>query len=308
MQGQLFAVFQKAPILGETRDLNSGQHQNTPAAIVSYPAWVKFFGQDPQVLGKLIHFGLTVYEVRAVLPPEYQFALDADVWVAAQGPAEVDRASRDGRIYARLATGASLASANAYLRTVASSLQATASDTNKGIFFEVIPLKDSLAGQSKLLLQLLALGAVIVLCVAYFNAYQLLAAKAQAATLRWNICLALGATRKRIFLGMFKEPLLLSVIGCSFGLCLSLWGIHSLRIFSPTDIPRIVNSRLVWQIGLATFVFSILGAALFTLLMLTRTLSFEATGALHRNRPLWRIDSPCFPDEKTVPVDRADCS
>jgi predicted permease len=280
-EGDLFAVFRKAPVLGGPNDLDSGQQRNTPAAILSYPAWVKFFGRDPQVLGKVIPIGQNVYEVRAVLPPEYQVVLDADVWVVAHAPVEANRDSRDGRIYARLAPGESVASANAYLGTVASSLQAKAPDTNTGITFEAGLLKDSLAGESKLLLQLLALGAAIVLCVAYFNAYQLLAAKVRAATLRWNICLALGASPKRIFQDMFKEPLLLSLIGCSIGLGLSLLGIHSLRILSPADIPRITDSRLVWQVILAAFVLSILAAALFTLLMLARTLSMEATGALH---------------------------
>jgi putative ABC transport system permease protein len=280
-KGNLFAVFQKPPVLGSSNDLDSYQQRNTPAAILSYPAWARFFGRDPQVLGKIIHIGPAVYEVRAVLPPEYQFILDADVWVAAQAPAEADRGNRDGRIYGRLAPGASVASANAYLGTVASSLQAKAPDTNTGITFEAALLRDSLAGESKLLLQLLALGAAIVLCVAYFNAYQLLAAKARATTLRWNICLALGASRRRIFQDMFKEPLFLSLIGCSLGLCLSLLGIHSLRVLSPADIPRITDSRLVWQVILAAFALSIVAAALFTALMLARTLSFEARGALH---------------------------
>src|SRR6185437_12031853 len=192
-----------------------------------------------------------------------------------------DRSSRDGRIYARLASGASVARANAYLKTIASSLQEKAPDTNRDITFETALLKDSLAGESKLLLYLLALGAIMVLCVAYFNAYQLLAAKAQAAIMRWRICLALGASRKRLFRDMLKEPLLLAVIGCSLGLLLSLWGMQVLRALSPTDIPRIANSQLVWQVGVASFVLSILAAILFTLLVLMRVLSLEASGAFH---------------------------
>ncbi|HKV93489.1 MAG TPA: ABC transporter permease [Candidatus Angelobacter sp.] len=280
-EGNLFTVFQKAPVLGSPSDLDSTQPRNTPAAILSYPAWVKFFGRDPQVLGKLIHIGSGAYEVSAVLPPEYQLALDADIWVTAQNTAKANRANRDGRIFARLASGASVASANAYLGTIASSLQAQAPDTNEGITFQLGLLRDSLAGESKLLLYLLALGAIMVLCVAYFNAYQLLAAKAQTVIMRWRICLALGASRKRLFRDMLKEPLLLTVISCSLGLLLSLLGMQVLRAFSPTDIPRIADSRLVWQVGLVAFVFSILAAVVFTLLMLIRILSLEAGGALH---------------------------
>ncbi len=283
--GNLFSVFQKPPILGDARDLDSGQQRNTPAVALAYPAWGKLFGRDPQVVGKIVHIGTSAYEVRAVLPPEYQLALDADFWVAAQGPMEENRGNRDGRIYARLASGASVTSANAYLRTVASSLEAKSPDTNEGITFEAALLRDSLAGESRLLLYLLALGAAIVLAVAYFNAYQLLAAKARATTLRWSICLALGASRKRLYQEMLKEPLALSVIGCSLGLLLSLWCLQLLRALSPTDIPRIADTRLVWQVGLASLVLSILAAALFTLLMLVRILSLEATGAIHGGSP-----------------------
>jgi predicted permease len=278
--GDLFAVFQKAPILGNARDLDSSRQSDTRTAILSYSAWDRLFGQDPQVLGKLIHIDPFVYEVRAVLPPEYQFALNADIWVG-QSFTRVERSSRDGRIYARLSSGTSVASANAYLKTIASSLREKAPSTNRDVTFEAAPLKDSLLGQSKLLLQLLDLGAAIVLCVAYFNAYQLLAAKTKSATLRWNICLALGASRRRIFLDMLKEPLILNVAGCSLGLCLSLLGIDSLRILSPADMPRIADSHLAWQIGLATFALSIVAAVVFTLLMLARILSLEATGTLH---------------------------
>ena len=207
-------------------------------------------------------------------------------------PLKQNRDSRDGGFTPAWLPAESVASANAYLGTVASSLQAKAPDTNTGITFEAGLLKDSLAGESKLLLQLLALGAAIVLCVAYFNAYQLLAAKVRAATLRWNICLALGASPKRIFQDMFKEPLFLSLIGCSIGLGLSLLGIHSLRILSPADIPHYRFPACLAG-NPAAFVLSILAAALFTLLM------------LHAHYP-WRqqalsmagadrgIDSSCF--------------
>jgi predicted permease len=280
-EGDLFSVFRKAPVLGDLRDLDSRQQGNTPAAILTYPAWVKFFGQDPQVLGKILHIGPRAYEVRAVLPAEYQLVLPVDIWVAAQHDSAGKRGNRDGRIYARLSPGVSLASAQTYVRTVAAALQQEAPQTNRGVAFELILLRDAVAGESKLLLQLLAMGAALVMCVGYFNAYQLLAAKAKRASMRWSICLALGASRKRLFRDMLREPVLLSVTGCSLGLVLSIVSMNTLRALSPSDIPRIADTRLVWQVGLAALTLSVMAAALFTLLMLVRTLSLEAKNALH---------------------------
>jgi putative ABC transport system permease protein len=280
-EGNLFSVFQKPPTVGEARDLDSREQGTTPTAILSYPAWVKFFASDPKVVGKVIRIGPNVFEVRAVLPPEYQLALPVDIWVGAQHQNGGRRDNRDGRIYARLPADVPTANAQAYLKAVGASLAMEAPQTNRGITFELAPLRDSVAGESKLLLQLLTLGAAIVLCVAYFNAYQLLAAKAGAVSMRWSICMALGASRTRLFQDMLKEPLLLNVIGCGVGLILSILSMHTLRVLSPTDIPRIGDTRLVWQVGLTTLVFSVVAAVLFTLLMLLRTLSFEGKSALH---------------------------
>lgn len=198
-EGDLMSVFGKAPLLGDPGDLDSNRQRSTPAAILSYPAWVKFFGKDPHVLGKTVRIGPRVCEVRAVLPPEYQIVLPADIWITAQRRNAGNRANRDGRIFARLAPGISVAAANGYLAAVASSLQKEAPETNQGVAFESRLLRDSLAGESKTLLYLLASGAAIVLCVAYFNVYQLLAAKAVTASSQWSIRLALGARRTRLF-------------------------------------------------------------------------------------------------------------
>lgn len=278
-EGDLFSVFQKQPAMGDVRDLDSRRQQATPAALLSYAAWTKVFGNDPHALGKLIHIGSNLYEIRAVLSPEYQLVLPADIWVAARRKSPGDRASRDGRIYARLTRGVSLAATNGYLQSLASSLQKQAPDSNEGVTFQGALLRDSIAGQSKLLLYLLALGAAGVFSVAYFNVYQLLAAKAAAASPRWSLCVALGASRRRLFQAMLREPLLLSLAGCTIGLFLSILSTQVLRALSPTDIPRVADTRLVWQVGLASFVISILAAALFASLVLMRTLSLETTTA-----------------------------
>lgn len=274
-EGDLMSVFGKAPVLGTPSDLDSNRERDTPAAILSYPAWVKFFGKDPHVLGKAVRIGPRVCAVRAVLPPEYQLALPADIWITAQRRNAGNRGNRDGRIFARLAPNVSVAAANVYLATMASSLQKEAPETNQGVTFETRLLRDSLVGESKTLLYLLAFGAAIVLCVAYFNVYQLLAAKAVAASAQWSIRLALGASRRRLFQDMLKEPMLLTLAGCTLGLLLSIAGVHALRTLAPAEIPRIADTRLVWQIAAASFVLSTVAAVLFTLLMFMRVLSLE---------------------------------
>src|SRR5438270_4467294 len=279
-QGNLFSVFEKRPVLGNPGDLDSNIQKNTPAAILSYPAWIKFFNQDPQVLGRIIHIGTTAYEIRAVLSPEYQLALPADVWVAAGYTDAGKRDSRDGRIFARLPSGVSVAAANSYAGTIGASLQENAPDTNQGILFKAFLLKDTLAGGAKQFLYLLGLSAAMVLCVAYFNVYQLLAAKLAATMARWSICLALGASRRRLFKDMLNEPLLLSAIGCGLGLFLSFLSTHIMAVFAPRDIPRIADTRLVWQVSLVLFACSALAATLFTWLMLVRVMSAETRGGL----------------------------
>lgn len=274
-EGDLLSVFGKPPVLGDPGDLSNSKDQDTPAAILSYPAWVRFFGKDPHVLGKIVRVGARAYEVRAVLPPEYQMALTADIWLATPRQKTINRGNRDGKIYARLAPGVTVAAANAQLATVAASLQKEAPKTNEGVTFESKLLRDSLVGESKQLLYLLACGAAIVLCVAYFNVYQLLAAKAAATSARWGIRIALGASRKRLFQDMLKEPLLLSLAGCTVGLLLSIGSMQMLRALSPTDIPRIGETNLVWQVVAAVFVLSTAAAGLFTFLMFMRTLAFE---------------------------------
>lgn len=280
--GDLFTLFQTPPTLGDRRNLDSARGRDSPAALLSYPAWGRLFGKDPDVLGKIVHLGTTTYEVRAVLSPEYQFVSPADVWVTEAYRKTGERGVRDGRVFARLASGVPVASANAYLASVASALQLHWPATNRGITFEATLLRDSLAGESRLLLSLLAISAAIVLCVAYFNVYQLLAAKAIAASTRWAVCLALGAPRRILFQGLLREPLFLNSAGCALGLLLSVLSMEAMRALSPSDIPRVANTRLVWQIALSAFGISTVAAVLFTLLMLWRQIH-DVAGCLHGN-------------------------
>ena len=81
--GNFFAVLGSNPVLGRTLRPDDDVVGAPPVAVISYGAWHRFFGGEPQVVGRrlTLHQRHTTYTIVGVAPAGLGFPTGTDLWV-----------------------------------------------------------------------------------------------------------------------------------------------------------------------------------------------------------------------------------
>src|SRR5579859_6135837 len=223
-----FKVLGLKPVLGrEFADADiSGPNSRPKAIVLGYDLWQKAFQGDRNILGKTVRISrMDPLEVIGVMPPGVRFLPDAnnlsepnydvngqvDFWLA-YAPNETKPKDGAGNVVARLKPGASLASAQTELRTIAARQAGTDSDL-AGITAAARTLSDDLNKEGRRLLLPLLGAVVLVFLIACGNVAGLLLARGLQRQQEYAVRCALGARRSRLFRQALAESLVLA--GCS---------------------------------------------------------------------------------------------
>ena len=239
----LFNTLGVAPVIGRTIKEGDG---DSPVAVLSYGLWQRRFGGDPRVVGRTIRLTGTGYTVIGVMPRRFGFPSGAfQLWTGmgfaltvVQGQAQ-NRALRIFQAVLRLRPGVELPKAQAELAALASRLQRVHPDTNEGVSFTLVSLRDREVGNVRPAL-LVALGSVgCLLLIACANVANLVLARMTARAQELAVRAALGAGRGRIARQLVTESLLLVGCGGTAGLLLARWGMLALPTLVGDRVPRI---------------------------------------------------------------------
>jgi len=212
-------------------------------AVLSWAAWDRRFGRDPNIIGRKLVTSMGNQVVVGVLPSWYRQPALADgdkepeIWIPFDVAGQLPREQPLLSVIGRLKPGVSVGQASVEMAGIGRRLAAEYV-VNKSTRVDVVPLKDVTGGQVRRPLWLL-LGAVgVLLLCACANVANLLLARSIERRREFAIRLALGSSRARAFRQVVTEGLLLSLAGGAIGVLLANLGVEWFVTAAGTLIPR----------------------------------------------------------------------
>jgi predicted permease len=251
-----------------------------PVAVLSYNAWQRRFGGDPDLVGKDVLLNDHQFRVIGITPEGFkgtEMVYTPEIWLPAAMMQWVepgatwleDRNTRNFFANGRLKPGVDARKAEASLNLLALQLAKEYPDTNEGQSIKIVPagfLIPELRGAVVSFTWVL-MGAVgLVLLITCTNLAGLMLARATDRKREIAIRLAMGANRLRLIRQLLTESVLLSVVGGVAGVLLAFWMIQALLAFKPPiDFPLALDVEVDWRVLLFSLAVSLIAGAVFGL-------------------------------------------
>lgn len=224
--------------------------QNT---VISYGAWKRLFGSDPNVLGRKIFLDYDRYVIVGVLPPGFHHPVltlhgEPEFYLTGSfrgGPFPLNppRTTRWIRgAVGRLKPGLTVEQAQVKLEIFARQIRLQYPNDYPAVANwtpNITPLQMRLAGGSRNVL-LIMLGAVLlVLLICCATIANLLLARASTRRREFAIRSAIGARRGDLIRQLAVESFTLSFLGAAAGILFAAWAIPLLVEAAPFPIPHV---------------------------------------------------------------------
>ncbi|HWY48587.1 MAG TPA: ABC transporter permease [Bryobacteraceae bacterium] len=275
-----FPALGLAPQIGRFFTSAEDQPGHEHEVILTDQLWRDRFSSDPAILGRAVELNGSPYTVVGVMPPgfafprstempgSFTFPRETQLWVPlALPPAPLHPYDpSELAVIGRLKPGTSIGQAQAEMDVFARRLEQQYGPQGKDWFnSRVTPLAHQVAGDTRRPL-LLILGAVgVVLLIACSNVASLLLARSLARRREFTLRAALGAGNARLLRQLLTESLLLAAAGGAVGVLLGELGIEFLTTFAPSNIPRLADVALDFQVFAFAFGVTLVTGILFGL-------------------------------------------
>jgi putative ABC transport system permease protein len=233
-----FSLLGVKPLAGRTFLPEEHQAGGPRAVMLSEGLWRDRFGANPAILGQAITLDGRDVTVVGILPGQFSFPEDCEVWTSLV--LTTSRGNAFHRALARLKTDVTREQAQTEMNGIAQRIAQTLPATAPAKGVRLVSMQEQIVGGARSLL-FVFLGAVgLVLLIACANVSHLLLARAAARQKEIQIRVALGAGRSRIAMQLLTESVLLAVAGGVLGLLLAVWGLQLLIALMPDNlVPRI---------------------------------------------------------------------
>ena len=272
----LLTVLRVQPVLGRSFTPDEQVPGGNPAVLVSHRFWREQLGGDPHFSGRTLKFGSRTYAVVGVMPPEFRFPADAQLWIPRElEPMLPSRTAHNWRVVGRLRDGVTVDQARGDLRPLAQRLKQQYGDDTTMIDVAVVPLRDQMVGRVRQLLFLL-LGAVgFLLLVACANVVNLLLTRATTRQRELAVRAALGASRVRLLTPFLSESFVLTTAGGLLGVLVAFLGVRGLLQMELGGLPRLDEISVSWPVLAFAFAVSAVTALLLGVLAATRAMKAD---------------------------------
>ena len=295
VSSNLLPMLGAAPELGRFFEPADDAPGRTGAAVLGHGTWVRRYGRDPRVLGRILTLNGQPYEVVGVLPATFSLprevmptlggAEDAEIVLPLPlGPeAPTVRGREDYNILARLKRGVSLAAAQAEMDALTARLRREHPDLyppNGALTFDIVPLREQVVGDVRKALLTLVAAVGFVLLIACANAANLLLSRALARQKEISVRSALGASPSRLVRQLLTESVLLALAGGAAGILLAFWTLEGIRALGTASVPRLGEIGIDRRVLLFTLAVSVGSGILFGLAPALRLSSIDLQRSL----------------------------
>jgi putative ABC transport system permease protein len=260
--GGWFGLLDAQPLLGRGLMPDDDVIGAEPVAVIGQDMWERWYGADPNVIGKEIRFGGLERTIVGVMPRSFSLPQGAEFW------APVTVFAQNGErpqgqfltLVGRLAPGATPDEAEAelaaYLRMRAE--ENPAQMPNPGA--NVVPIADTVVGNVRPVIMVLAAASGLLLAIACFNVANLLLMRGIARQREYAVRAALGAGRGRLVWQRLLESLILGLAGGVLGVAAAYVAMRLLLSRAPVDIPRLNEIGMDGRVLLLAVIVSVVAA------------------------------------------------
>jgi len=242
--GRYFDLFGTPALHGRTLQESDAAAGRDRLLVLGYGLWRDHFGGDPAVIGRTFAVNAQPFEIVGVMPERFSEITTTQAWalLLPSGPFAGLMQSRSTKwleVTGVLQDGISPQSAHREMTTIMARLAEEYSGRYDGEGILLEPLKDTITGDARPTLLLLAGVVITVLLIVCANVAGLLVARLSSRRHEMAVRVAIGAGRGHLIRPLLIESAVLGAAGAAAGLALAAWGLRALVAFRPANLPRV---------------------------------------------------------------------
>ncbi|MGA8509178.1 MAG: ABC transporter permease [Candidatus Sulfotelmatobacter sp.] len=255
-------------LLGRDFRRSDEQVNTSQVVILGNGIWKRDFGSDRNIIGHKIRLDGQSLTVVGVLPNDIPLMSQAQIWLPTPRLHFLMhlRGGHFLKVIGRLKPGIALPQAQADLDAIAHQLAEKYPDMDQGWSLRQRSLREVLIGPVRPVLLVIWAAAGLLLLIACTNLANLFLTRSVGRQREFALRLALGATRSRITRQALVETMMLVLAGGVLGVLAASWGVSMLRVFGPSDLPRLQEVHVNLQVVVFSFVISLLTGTMFGLI------------------------------------------
>ena len=235
VSASFFDVLGVSAAIGRTLSPEDDLPAALRVTVLSHGLWVRAFGSDPRIVGRVVRLNDELHTVVGVMPSDFAFFGEDGgspaLWMLGAVTPETrnDRLALTLDVIARLRPGVSLERAQAEMDGIALALADEFPESNRRpetgeiVGIRLFPLHGNFVQPVRSSLLVLSGAVAFVLLIAWVNVANLLLARTGSRRRELAVRTAIGAGRWRVGRQLLTETLVLSAFGGLAGLILARW-------------------------------------------------------------------------------------